>query len=45
MGDESHGVVGISIEGQFYDANYLLAGGIGQVLVLVIVFLVSRVQH
>jgi ABC-type spermidine/putrescine transport system permease subunit I len=43
MGNQTHGIVGISIQRQFDDSNNFFFGGISQVLILVIVLFVGRI--
>lgn len=43
MGNQTHGIVRISIQRQFDDSNNFFFCGISQVLILVIVLFVSRI--
>lgn len=44
MSNEAHCIVRIAFQRQFYDANDFVFRGIGQILVLIIVFLISGVE-
>ena len=45
MSNETHGIVGVSVEWQFDDAHNLFLGGVSQIFILVVIFLVCRVEH
>lgn len=44
MGNETHCIIGVTFEGQFYDPDYFVLGCVGEVFVLVVVFLVRWVK-
>lgn len=44
MCDETHCIVGVAVEGQFDYTDYFLFSGVGEVFVLVVVFLVCGVE-
>ena len=45
MSDQPYGVIGIPIQGKLDDTYHLFFSGISQILILIIVLLVNRVQY